>query len=59
MTLEEYFRHEIEAGAIDFAVRATVVEDKVEVYIHPLNRGGNTTPTLIVKGNLVVPKEWK
>lgn len=54
MTLEEYIKQEYGEGKIDFTFRASVYEDKVLIYIHPLGRDGVTTPNLRVKGNLVV-----
>lgn len=55
-TLEQYLRDEIAGGKIDFRLRATTDElgRVVSVYVHPMARPGETTPTLVVKGNLVV-----
>jgi hypothetical protein len=54
-TLEDYLRKELHEGKIDFTFRATAGnDDRVHIYIHPLNAGGETTPPLLVKGNLVV-----
>lgn len=59
MTLEDYIRSEYAEGKIDFAFRATVFEGSVKIYIHPLNRDGNTTPTVEVKGDVIVwPEGW-
>lgn len=59
-TLEQYLRDEYADGHIEFTVRASVWPHNggpVEIYIHPTSASGDTTPTLIVKGNLVVPKK--
>lgn len=57
MTLEQYLRHELANGAIDFTFRATSFNGgPVEIYIHPLNRDGRTTPTLLVEGDTVREK---
>lgn len=54
MTLEDYFRHEVAQGKIDFTVRAAVYGDSpVEIYIHPTGRDGLTTASLIVVGDTV------
>ena len=58
MTLEQYIRQEHANGTIDFRFRAHVVDGRVEIYIHPLNRDGLTTPTLIVTGDCVQPRVW-
>jgi hypothetical protein len=55
VTLEEYLRYELEQGKIDFSMRAEVRSDgRVMVYIHPTGKDGVTTPSLHVKGNLVI-----
>jgi hypothetical protein len=56
MTLEQYFKSECAKGALDFALRATVFAGVVELYVHPANRDGDTTPPLIVEGDRVRPK---
>jgi hypothetical protein len=53
MTLEDYFKHELADGTIDFSLRASVFNGVVELYIHPTGRNGATTPSLIVTGNTV------
>lgn len=53
MTLEEYLKYEFAGGKIDFSLRTHVYEGRVEIYIHPTGRDGNTTPTLVVEGNTV------
>ena len=56
-TLEQFLRRALAAGAIDFAVRAHSFNGgPVEIYIYPLNRNGDTTPTLLVEGNTVREK---
>jgi hypothetical protein len=55
-TLEEYFKSECAKGTLDFALRATVLDGVVSLYIHPAGRHGDTTPTLIVEGDGVRPK---
>jgi ribosomal protein S27AE len=55
-TLEEYFKSECAKGTLDFALRATLVDGVVSLYIHPAGRHGDTTPTLIVEGDSVRPK---
>lgn len=56
-TLEDYFRMEYLSDPalpkIDYTARINVLDSGVEVYIHPSNRSGNTTPTLLVNGNTV------
>jgi hypothetical protein len=56
LTLEEYFQAEYADGKIDHWARASVFDGRVEIYIHPYNKSGRTTPTLIVEGNSVRPK---
>lgn len=57
MTLEQYIREELARGAIDFRFRAHSFNGgPVEIYIHPLNQSGNTTPTLLVEGDTVREK---
>jgi hypothetical protein len=60
MTLEEYFRREYASDParpkIDYRLRISVHDDGVELYIHPDSRDGDTTPTLLVRGNTVEPK---
>jgi hypothetical protein len=60
MTLEDYFKHELADGKIDFSLRASVFDGVVEFYIHPSGRNGTTTPSLIVNGNTVrlKPGSW-
>jgi rubrerythrin len=53
MTLEQYFQKELTDGKIDFRLRATDSGDGVDIYIHPLNRDGATTPNLRVQGNSI------
>ncbi|HEX7906703.1 MAG TPA: hypothetical protein VF534_01240 [Paraburkholderia sp.] len=54
-TLEQYLRDELaNSGAIDFAVRATVTDKRVSVYIHPANRAGMTID-FVVDGNTLRP----
>jgi hypothetical protein len=55
-TLEEYFKSECAKGTLDFALRATLVDGVVSLYIHPAGRHGDTTPTLIVEGDSVRQK---
>jgi hypothetical protein len=59
MTLEEFIKSEYEAGKIDFTFRASVYDGEVNIYIHPLGKDGNTTPTLIVSGDTVREKQWR
>lgn len=60
MTLEDYIRSQYYdkvtgCGAIDFAFRASVTPwGGVEIYIHPMNVPGETTPTVQVKGDTIV-----
>lgn len=56
MTLEQYLKHELAEGKIDFWFRAAVHDGQVELYIHPANKSGQTTPTLIVEGDTVRAK---
>jgi hypothetical protein len=57
VTLEEYIRYELAEGKIDFRFRAHSFEGgPLEIYIHPLDKDGQTTPLLIVEGNTVRPK---
>lgn len=64
MTLEEYLKYEYADGKIDFSMRIHVWDGVVEIYIHPTNRSGTTTPTLVVTGNTVklspksISNEW-
>jgi hypothetical protein len=58
-TLEQYLRDEYADGKIDFWFRVhTFNGGPVEIYIHPMNEHGETTPVLIVDGNTVRPKVW-
>jgi hypothetical protein len=50
MTLEEYLRHEVARGPIDFAIRASVTGDGVQFYIHPAGVDG-VTADFKVQGN--------
>jgi hypothetical protein len=56
-SLEDYLRDQYAPGIgrIDFAFRAAVTDEAVEIYIHP-TRDGLTTPTLLVQGNTIVVK---
>lgn len=55
--LEDYLRKELAEGKIDFTFRAYSYDGSpVEIYIHPLNRDGNTTPLLVVEGNTLIIK---
>jgi hypothetical protein len=53
--LEDYIRSQYapEIGRIDFRFRASVTPEAVEIYVHPLNHSGDTTPTLVVEGDRV------
>jgi hypothetical protein len=53
-TLEQYLKDAIEAGAIDFRIRASVSDGCVSFYIHPLDRDGETRD-FQVRGNLTRP----
>lgn len=45
-------------GKIDFSFRARLnISDRVVIYIHPLNKNGDTTPDLIVDGNYVIDRK--
>lgn len=59
MTLEDYFRHEYLSDPtlpkIDYILRIAPTTGGVQVYLHPANRDGNTTPTLLVRGDSI---EW-
>jgi len=57
-TLEEYLRSQFapEIGRIDFQFRAHVTPTTVEIYVHPDNASGETTPPLVVEGNTVRTK---
>jgi cobalamin biosynthesis Co2+ chelatase CbiK len=55
VNLETYFKMEYAQGKIDFAVRAFVHDGKVQIYIHPHGKSGQTTPTMVVAGNHVAP----
>lgn len=59
-TLEDYFRMEYQSDPklpkIDYTARIHVTDEAVEVYIHPSSRSGNTTPTLLINGNVVKVK---
>lgn len=60
MTLAEYLIHEYKQGKIDHSLRCHIDDrGQVEIYIHPLNASGLTTPTLIVHGNTVIEKQYK
>ncbi len=53
MTLEQFFR-DAAADSVHNDFRLVVaVHDKVTIYIHPLGRNGDTTPSLVVDGNTV------
>jgi hypothetical protein len=56
MTLEAYFRAEFAEQKIEHSLRAHVADGVVEIYIHPTDRDGRTTPLLIVDGNTVREK---
>jgi len=58
VTLEDYIKKEYTEGKIDFTFRASVYNGVVEIYIHPLGKDGNTTPSLIVTGDRIQEKEW-
>lgn len=53
MTLEQYFKKELADGKIEFRLRATDSGDGVDIYIHPSDRDGATTPNLRVQGNSI------
>lgn len=58
-SLEQYLREEMSEGKIDFIFRAHSYQGgPVEIYIHPYNRDGSTTPLMIVEGNTVREKIW-
>lgn len=50
--LEQWLRREFSLrGVIDYTFRAFVSPEGVDLYIHPLNQSGDTTPLLLVKGS--------
>jgi hypothetical protein len=56
-TLEQYLRENVEKGAIDHSIRATITsEGNVEFYIHPLNVSGDTLDFMVCN-NALVPKD--
>ncbi len=60
MTFEDYIRSQYydpktKAGVIDFSFRAMLTDRGIEIYVHPMNAAGMTTPTLLVAGNVI---EW-
>lgn len=57
MTLEAYIRQELAEGKIDFRFRAhSYAGGPVEIYIHPIDKNGQTTPLLLVEGDTVREK---
>lgn len=51
--LEEYLQQEVEAGKIDFRIRAVSENGNTSFYIHPLGKNGLTLD-FVVKGNRLV-----
>lgn len=58
-TFEQFLRDAFEKhGIIDFSLRAAAYPGyPVEIYLHPSNRDGDTTPPMIVDGNTLRRKE--
>lgn len=57
MTLESYFRQSLSRGIIDHSIRASINHDnKVEFYIHPNGRDGDT-PTYIITDNTLINRK--
>lgn len=52
--LEKYFRECNYNRTIDHSLRATVIEDKVKFYIHPVNANGDTLDFEVI-GDALIP----
>lgn len=51
-TFEDYLRSEIPTAIKDFRIRATVVNNQVQFYIHPQDVNGETLDYLVVGNSL-------
>jgi hypothetical protein len=55
MTIEEYLREDHQRNVIEHTIRVSIVDDKVEFYIHPTSIDGKTID-FIVEGNTLTTK---